>query len=320
MEPNPVGPAVDDPRPADKRPFLALGAVLLLVGAALLVPVSRAWLEDEVVAPLQTQADPRAGARTGYTVASLAFWALLGAAFAWVAYHVVFERLGVPADRRFFLALAPYLLFGPLYHALLMAGALPYGTLIAYAAAEPPVYLTTAALALVGFAVGARFDGRWFEGALILGGLALAPLLVLAATIVEPEALERALILLGVALAAALAVAFAYHKARPRDPFPAALAVVGAHALDGATTWMVLRDPLGLGFHSFAEKNPISLALVSIANGWPYFAVKLVLPVALLVAVRVEEGQERLHAFLLLAIFVLGYGPGMSNLLQVLLG
>lgn len=302
----------------DHRALLALGAVLLLVAAAFAVPASRAFLVDDVLGPVRTQADPEPGLASGYTALSLAFWALVGGAFAWVAYDVVFARLRLAPDRRCFVALAPFLLFGPLFHALLVARAIPLGTPLAYLAAEPPVYLTTAALALAGFVAGHFAARRPHEGALVVGALALLPLAWLAFTHASAPSMGRALALLAIAVAAALTMGALYLWWRPAEPRLAVFAVVGAHALDGATTWMVLRDPLGLGFHSFAEKNPISLRLVELSNGWPYFAIKLVLPVLLLAVVRVEEGQERLHAFLLLAIFVLGYGPGMSNLLQVL--
>lgn len=303
----------------DVRPFALLGALGILLVAASLVPTSRAWLQDNVLAPLDAQVGAADGSSVGYTVPSLVFWAFLGAAFAWAAYTLTFQVLRVPLDPRFFAALAPYLLFGPLLHALLVADALPDWRLLEYAATEPPIYLTTGALALAGFAVGHALK-RTFTVAALVGLLACAPLVVLAAAATEPANAQRAGILLLVAAASALVVGGAFYAWRKRDPLPAVLAVVGAHALDGATTWMVLRDPFSLGFDRFAEKNPVSQALVDLANGWPYFAIKLALPVALLLAVRVEEGQQRLHAFLLLAVFVLGYGPGMSNLLQVLFG
>lgn len=312
-------PPPSAPQP-DARPFIALGVVLLALTAAFAVPATRAWLDDAFVDPLRAQVEPMPTAeRVGYTFTSLMLWAALGASFAWAAYELVFVRLRIATDRRFFLALAPYLLFGPLLHALLVADALPTRGPIAYAAAEPPVYLTTGALAVLGFAAGAAVQRPYFVAA-GLGTLAVLPLVGLAFTVVEPDNAGRAGILVAIALASALAVALVFHKLRPREAFGAVFAVVGAHALDGTTTWMVLRDPLNLGFHSFAEKNPVSLALVQIANGWPYFALKLALPVLLLLAVRVDEGQDRLQAFLLLAVFVLGYGPGMSNLLQVLFG
>lgn len=313
-------PWIVEPGARDHRPFLALLAFALLVALAFALPASRAWLVDDVLGPVRAQADPDPrDDGVSYSVASLAFWALAGAVFAWAAYEIVFVRLRVEADRRFFASLAPFLLFGPLVHALLVAGAFPEGSAQAYLAAEPPVYLTTGAFALVAFGLGA-LARRPFAVAGALGAAALVPLVALAAPLVEAEAARRALILLAVAGASALVVGTLCWRMRRREPLAAVLAVVGAHALDGATTWMVLRDPLGLGFESFAEKNPVSLALIELSNGWPYFAVKLALPVLLLLAVRVDDSQRRLHAFLLLAVFVLGYGPGMSNLLQVLLG
>ncbi|GEM_PF-5805210 len=305
-----------EPAKPDVKPYLALGAALLLLGAALLVPASRAWLADNVGAPLQGQADPESGARVGYSAGGLAFWAALGAAFAWAAYDLLFRRLGLRPDAGFFTVLAPFLLFGPLLHALLAVGILPHATPLAYLAAEPVIYLTTAALALVALLVG-RATRR--ELALVLGVALLLPLLAAAALHTAGGNAIRVLVILGLALVPALALGWAYARWRKDVPFVAAALVVGAHALDGGTTWMVLRDPFGLGFRSFGEKNPVSQMLVELSDGWPYFVVKLALPLVLLALVRPEEDEKDVHAFLLLAVFVLGWGPGMANLLQVLL-
>jgi uncharacterized membrane protein len=252
----------------------------------------------------------------GYSPGSLAFWAALGAAFGWAAYDLIFRRLGARPDARFFASLAPFLLFGPLLHALFAVGVLPSGTPLAYLAAEPVIYLTTAGLALAAILVGRAT--RW-EAAPVLGIIFLAPLLVVAGLHTAGGNAVRVLAILALAVVPALALGYAYARWRGDVPFVAAALIVGAHALDGATTWMVLRDPFGLGFRAFGEKNPVSQALVQIANGWPYFAVKLALPLVLLAVVKPEEDEKDLHAFLLLAVFVLGWGPGLANLLQVLL-
>lgn len=304
-------------REPDRRPFLALGAALVALAVLLVVPATRAWLDEAVWEPVRAQADPASGLAVGYSGVSLAFWAVLGALFAWAAYELLFVRLGLEPDRAFFLGLAPFLLFGPLFHALLVAGAIPEGTLLAYFAAEPLIYLSTAVLAFVALLLG-RLSRRRLPVTLGVGLAFLAPLLVLAARRVSPSGAGHVALLVAMALAAALPLAWAYTRWKRHEPFGAVAAVVGAHALDGATTWMVLRDPFGLGYEGFGERNPVSLALVNLANGWPYFAVKLALPVVLLSLVKVEEGEERLKAFLLFAVFILGFGPGTSNLLQVL--
>lgn len=304
-----------EPRAKDDRPFLALGAVLLVVAVALALPATRGWMGAHVGAPLQAQVDPASGARAGYDAAGLAFWAILGAAFAWAAYELLFRRLAMRPDRAFFAALAPWLLFGPLVHALLAVGILRGAW--AYPAAEPLVYLTTAALALAAILAGRAARRAWVAPA--LGLLALAPLLVVAAMHTTGGDATRVGVILALAIAPALALGYAFSRVRREVAFPAAALVVGAHALDGASTWMVLRDPFGLGFRAFGEKNPVSQTLVSLSNGWPYFAVKLALPLLLLGLVKADETEGDLFAFLLLAVFVLGWGPGMANLLQVML-
>lgn len=299
-------------------PFAVLGGTLLLLALLLAVPATRGWLAEAVAEPLRAQADPAPGLREGYSPASLAFWAVLGGVLAWALYELAFVRLGVEPDARFFASLAPLLLFGPLFHALLVADALPRGSLLAYVAAEPVIYLTTGLLAALALGAGRLARSR-LAVPLGVGLAALAPLLVLAAPLVSGPAATRALLLLGLALAPTLLLALAWTRWRRADPAPAVAAVIGAHALDGATTWMVLRDPFGLGFAHFGERNPVARTLVELSNGWPYFAVKLALPLGLLALLKTDDDEPRLRAFLLFAVFVLGFGPGMSNLLQVLL-
>lgn len=302
----------------DRRPYYALAGAAAALGVALLLPASRAWLVTNVLAPLRAQADPTFGGPAGYSIASLAFWAMAGVVLAWVAYDIVFTRLAHEPDQRFFAALAPWLVAAPLAHALLSVGAI--GLPWAYLATEPPIYLTAATLIVLSLVAG-RAVGRPFLVPLAAGLVLLAGLLVVAVPRASASGLGRVALLLALAAVPALALSFAFVRwMRPHEDLATVSLVVGAHALDGATTWMVLRDPFGLGFHSFAEKNPVSRILVDLSNGWPYFAVKLALPLVLLSLIKVEENERRMRAFLLFAVFVLGYGPGMSNLLQVMLG
>ncbi|MFA5861698.1 MAG: DUF63 family protein [Candidatus Thermoplasmatota archaeon] len=304
--------------PRDRRPYVALGGVAAALAAALLVPTSRIWLAEQVLAPLRAQADPSFGGPAGYSIASLGFWALAGIVLSWVAYDLVFGRLGYEPNKRFFAALAPWLVAAPLAHALLSVGAIPLP--FAYLATEPPIYLTAATLVVLALLAGRAF--RWPHlMPLVVGLVVLAALLVVAVPHASASGLGRVVLLFVLAAIPALVLSFAFVKwLRPQEDLATVGLVVGAHALDGATTWMVLRDPFGFGFHSFAEKNPVSLALVGLSNGWPFFVVKLTLPLVLLSLIKMEETERRMRAFLLFAVFVLGYGPGMSNLLQVMLG
>jgi uncharacterized membrane protein len=322
--------AVDLPaRLRDRLPLVSLAAGLLLPLVALLLAGD--WFQDAIMGPWRTQADPVPGLRSGYSAASLGFWALEGLLLGYPAFHLVFARWRIAPDARFFAALAPLLLFGPLYHALLSAGEIARGSVWAYAAAEPPVYLTTALLALVGLAAG-RALKRPHDGLLFVGLVAVAAALVRAVDAASYADLGRAAGLLLLALTAAALLTPIGRRIAPEAAAAAVFAVVGAHALDGATTWLSLRDPFGWGFEGFRESNPFALRLVEMANGWPYFAVKLALPLVLLGALRKSgrehpaqdahelETEARLRTLLLFVVFVLGFGPGMSNLMKVVLG
>ena len=294
-------------------PYLALAGLVGVLLLALAVPATRGFLVDDVWGPVRGQAEGTGAG--GYSLASMAAWALAGLVLAWVAYDLAFVRLRHHPDRAFFLALAPFLLLGPLFHALLAVGALAPGSLAAYLAAEPPVYLTTGALVLAALVAG-RAARRPLAVPLAFGTLVLLPLLWMAARRMDASTFGRLAVVLLLALAPA---ALAAVLLRTREDPTAVAAVVGAHGLDGATTWMVLRDPFGLDYGEFGEKNPVALGLIDLSNGWPYYAVKLALPLVILFLVKDEKNDPRTRTLLLFAVFVLGYGPGASNLLQVLL-
>jgi uncharacterized membrane protein len=300
----------------DWRPYLALAVASALLALAVAAPASRAWLAGEVVAPLVAQAEPGSGGATGYTLGSLLFWAAVGLVLSWVAYDLAFRRLRHEPDFAFFAALGPWLLAAPLGHALVVRGALPLPW--AFLSTEPTIYATAAVLVLLCLGLGRAWGGE--ATAFAIGAVALVALALVAAPLVTLAGLGRAALLVALAIASAAVVSLAYVRlARPAERFRTVALVVAAHALDGATTWMVLRDPLGLGFVSFGEQNPVSSTLVQLSDGWPYFAVKLALPLVLLAVLKGEQAEARARAFLLFAVFVLGYGPGTANLLQVMM-
>lgn len=135
-------------------------------------------------------------------------------------------------------------------------------------------------------------------------------------------------VVVGAAVASAiLVVALARTLAR-RFPSaaPAATATAGAlvfaHALDAASTIVAIKDPLNWGLPGYGEQNPLSDALLSFAGGAPFFAVKLLLAagVAIVLARETSELDPRVVRLLALAVFALGFGPGMRNLTRLVLG
>ncbi len=116
-------------------------------------------------------------------------------------------------------------------------------------------------------------------------------------------------------------------------------ACFAAHALDASTTWLGVVDPFGWGFGGFAEKNPVSAALLTPLYGLPFVLVKLALPAVALYAAHdlaqppadaegepkepepraTRREREVLTLLMAFGIFVLGFGPGAANLARMAL-
>lgn len=318
-------PAPERAHPA--RAAFAVAGLVAVVAAVALAPATAGAFDSHVLGPLRAQATGVGAA--GYSTGGLAFWAASGAVLAYAALVGVIRPLSVRWDAAFAVSLAPYLVFGPVFHALLSAGAWARGGVVAYAAAEPLVYVTTGALAAVGLLAGAgaaRAGGGERARVAVPAGLGLLLLALMTPAAVAAAAGGHGVGALGFVAAAAAVGALAWLVGRALAPRVAEFgglahwagaAVVAAHALDGFTTWVVLRDPFGWGFGGFGEKNPVSAMLVESGSGILFPVAKLVLAVGLVVMTwrSTAEPEERaLRGPILLALFALGWGPGAANL------
>jgi uncharacterized membrane protein len=209
---------------------------------------------------------------------------------------------------------------------------------------RPPAWETLAGalLALAAFLVARRAVDAANAAASALGLAVLWPPLLLAGTWAlagappwpAPSAWNgnhpfAVAFVLGVALALAVAAPFAarvlsraWPAAAPAGTASAALLVLG-HAIDATSTLVAVRDPFGWGLPAYSEQNPVSLALLSIADGWGFVIAKVVL--ALVVAVVIADYTKReedrgLAGLLVLLVFALGFGPGARNLARLALG
>ncbi|HWG91985.1 MAG TPA: DUF63 family protein [Candidatus Thermoplasmatota archaeon] len=178
-------------------------------------------------------------------------------------------------------------------------------------------------------------------GLAVLAPFVLATIAFLASPDAEPWPTRRGagadgygwilpLVLAAAAVAGLLTMALgrAVRAALPRlAPLarPEAGLLVFAHAVDGFSTILGVKDPFNWGLPQYQEQNPVSLALLNVANGWGFVVVKLLVgAVTALVLhefLKEEEGEtgrgrETLVALGYVAVFALGWGPGFTNLLR----
>lgn len=105
---------------------------------------------------------------------------------------------------------------------------------------------------------------------------------------------------------------------------PLNLAMIGGHLIDGITSYISIYDPLHLGLFPYREIHPASGFLMDV---WPplFPIVKFLLIVIVIYVFDVlykEELKNHLQMVNLLkiGIFILGFAPGVRDLLRVMMG
>jgi uncharacterized membrane protein len=105
---------------------------------------------------------------------------------------------------------------------------------------------------------------------------------------------------------------------------PLNLAMIGGHMIDGITSYVSIYDPLQMGLPKYIEKHPASDILMEI---WPplfplikFLLIVIVIYIFDVIYKKEFEEHHRLINLLKIGIFILGFAPGLRDLLRVMMG
>jgi len=105
---------------------------------------------------------------------------------------------------------------------------------------------------------------------------------------------------------------------------PLNLLMMQGHILDGLSSYISIYDPFGMGVPSYIEKHPVSSIVL---ETWPplYPLMKFILIIILIYFFDVLYKKElaryiNLVNLLKIGVFILGFSPGLRDLLRVTLG
>jgi uncharacterized membrane protein len=105
---------------------------------------------------------------------------------------------------------------------------------------------------------------------------------------------------------------------------PINLSMIVGHMIDGLTSYISIYDPLQMGLPLYIEKHPASNSLMEI---WPplFPIVKFLLIIAIIYIFDVLYKNELKHSknlvnLLKIGILILGFSPGLRDLLRVTMG
>ncbi|WP_256687299.1 DUF63 family protein [Halococcus qingdaonensis] len=294
-------------------------------------------------------------AEPGYTLVSEAGYAVV-LLFMLAGVLLLVRRLGIGTDRRLFFALIPFTLFGGALRVVEDANdAVPADATaaISYPAnaliISPVIYLTVFVVTLAAILLSLRLARRdvisEFEPALAgMGTVALVVTLAYLAFLsysTEFVAFYPQMLVLTLGIASALAVGIYYAIDRLAPALNAGtgligLAILWAQAVDGvanvlASDWA---QAIGLPFQ-YSAKHPINAIIVGatttvfppsiidvIGDSWPFLLVKLVLATGViwLFDETIFEESPRYSYLLMLAVLVVGLGPGTRDMLRATFG
>jgi uncharacterized membrane protein len=279
-------------------------------------------------------------AREGYTVVSEITYGLI-LIIALYAIYQLLKKLKITVDWRFALALMPYIIFGPVSRTLEDTNY--FNEPVEYWFISPLIYLQIAIIAilflLLGYYLEKKLKNSFFtvNRTLFFGGLVfLVPSFYLIAIWIlgdrwGPTAGVRFdvfLIVLGLVLFIIGIVYFVAYIFKDKEKIsvyknPLNLAMISGHLIDGITSYISIKDPFSMGL-SYAEKHPASDVLLNIWG--PLFPiVKFVLIIIVIYVFDVLFKEDLKNYFTLvnllkIGILILGFSPGLRDLLRVTMG
>jgi len=289
-------------------------------------------LEDYFVSPIME--------RTGYNAVNTLVYAAIAIGALYLIWKFMKGKKYDFSSKGFLFAVAAFVLFGstcrvltdlsdsgavagmalsasplaPIYMALHSSGIFKYGFLTV----TPGIYLVTAALFLLSLAISQAMKKEMF--AAYAGVLLWLPIFLL----LLPFASHLAFAALCIAIAAlgAYAAFFALERLGKMKLSIYEKLAIGGQALDGAATFVVIdifSKETGKGYFEqhvlsagIGESTPLGFFL--------FFLIKIALASAIVYFLRKEKMDKSDVALVLLVVAIMGFAPGIRDLLRMLCG
>ncbi len=279
-------------------------------------------------------------AQEGYTIISEITYGIILIVSIYVIYKLL-NKLKIAVNWKFALALLPYIIFGPVIRVLEDSGY--FEPPLVYFFISPLIYVVIAFFALFFLILGYFIKEKYkqynlsvnkvlFTGGIIL----LLPSLILVSSwilgfqwgISSGVRFDVFIIVIGII---SLLTFFVYYLARflkdkkDLSPYqnPLNLSMLFGHLLDGVTSYISIKDPFMMGLY-YSEKHPASNYLLEIWG--PLFPiVKFVLIIVVIYVFDIlykDELKEYVNLVNLLkiGILILGFSPGLRDILRVTMG
>jgi len=280
-------------------------------------------------------------ASEGYTMISELTYGIILILSLYLIYHLL-KKLKIKVNWRFALALLPYIIFGPAVRVLEDANFFDHPFI--YFFISPFIYAVIAAFAifflLLGYYIEKKYGKSKFisiNKILFYGGVIfLLPSLILIFSWIlgfnwsyttgirfDIFLIVTSIICIIVLLVYLLPILFRKKEELKAYQNPLNLSMLFGHLLDGVTSYISIKDPLLMGL-SYSEKHPASNFLLEIWGPlFPIVKFILIIVVIYVFDILYKEELKKYMTFVNLikiGILILGFSPGLRDLLRVTMG
>jgi uncharacterized membrane protein len=307
------------------------------------------WIWKYYWGPIVADADPTTAAvihngieaREGYTIVSELTYGFLVIVSLFLIYKLL-KKLEISINWIFCLSLMPYIVFGPVVRVLEDTGY--FSPPLVYWFISPLIYIQIAFYAILFLLIGYYIEKKWQKKHLTIntilfsGGIALlVPFIILIGQWIagyqwgnsSGVRFDVFLLILGIISVITLIVyIFPTFTKNQKDisvyQNPLNLSLVVGHMVDGFTSYVSIYDPLNMDLPSYIEKHPASNFLMEL---WPplFPIVKFILIISVIYVFDILYKEElknykNLVGLIKIGILILGFSPGLRDLLRVIMG
>ncbi|MEM7826726.1 MAG: DUF63 family protein [Candidatus Aenigmatarchaeota archaeon] len=245
---------------------------------------------------------------TGYNVVNTIVYAII-LVIAAIGIYKLLERLRIKIDRKFFIGLIPFICLGSVLRVLE-----DIKILDTYFLVSPLIYfiifLLTLASLLVSIAISKKTKIPYHH-ILFFSGLVTC---LFAASFLIIVDLAPLLIVLGIASLLTILILFIKRFYKPKILSDMNTFLLSTHLFDASTAFTAL----AFSKNPFVEQHVLANLLIDLIGPIAMFIMKIavLLPVLWILDKEVKNPQE--NNFLKLIIFILGFAPGLRNLLLMM--
>jgi len=248
----------------------------------------------------------------GYNIVNTLIYALVLSFFVFLLYRML-RKMEIDVDENFFRALLPYIILGPLMRAMTDNGLLPR----TYLTVSPGAYFVIATFAVLSLYIVWRNCREnltpMYEGVgwILFAGLVFFFIINWSKVSMHWKVLEYFLPFL------LLAEAFIYLLNLKVEVVKNNRLLFYIHFYDATTTFVAIQ------FFGFWEQHVLARTLMGIFHTPAVMYLEkllILLPVVWALDNLMKEEDPNLINFVKLVIFILGFGPGTRNLLDMLMG